>query len=632
VSCYSILEGKNGCKRGAKKKQMVKDFFRGVQVSTSSWGPYLFFCLLLGTPYWSHHVEPGPCFADQGISYNISIEGISDQEILKLLRQVSQAFVLKKRLPATMNLLRRRVHQDVPLLIKTLRSRGYYDARIETSIDKERQPVEVVFRIDTGPPYLLKEVEITLIDPFSGDDFTTPRPEEIGLVIGHRIRHKDILDAEQRLLQWFKRHGYPLVKREKREVVVDHASQTFAITFFIKIGPIARFGPTWLKGLVSVREDFVMGKLPWKEGDIFNGDHLERLRKALMATGLFANVKVNTSKELDLKGYLPIVVDVKESVPRTVKLGGSFKTDEGPGGKISWEHRNFFGRGERLTLKGSASGIDYAADARLRKPDFYRADQALILGLRLAEDKPDAYTSRNISTLFQIERVLRRGMDIRGGVAFRISDIEQLGDEDRFRLLFFPLGFDWDTSDHLLDPSRGGRLNLEFIPFHDFYGEDLDFFKHLLQYSRYLALSRKPSIVFAARATLGFMYGADRDDIPADVRFYAGGGGSIRGYAYQSVGPIEENTPIGGRSQLTFSAECRFKSSERIGFVVFVDGGSAFESVFPDFEETIRWGAGAGFRYFTPIGPLRLDVGIPLNRRDDFDDAFQVYVSLGQAF
>jgi translocation and assembly module TamA len=128
------------------------------------------------------------------------------------------------------------------------------------------------------------------------------------------------------------------------------------------------------------------------------------------------------------------------------------------------------------------------------------------------------------------------------------------------------------------------------------------------------------------------MSGAERDEIPADIRFYAGGGGSIRGYAYQSVGPTQNNEPIGGRSLITMSAELRIKITEKMGLVAFVDGGSAFESAFQDFEETLQWGGGLGFRYFTAIGPLRLDVGIPINRRAGIDDSFQIYVSIGQAF
>ncbi|MDY7036981.1 MAG: BamA/TamA family outer membrane protein, partial [Thermodesulfobacteriota bacterium] len=197
---------------------------------------------------------------------------------------------------------------------------------------------------------------------------------------------------------------------------------------------------------------------------------------------------------------------------------------------------------------------------------------------------------------------------------------------------YLPVHLRWDTSDHLLDPSRGGRMALHVAPFYDFREEDLFFHKGSVRLSRYMAVSEAPPVVLALGATVGLMSGAERDEIPADIRFYAGGGGSIRGYAFQSVGPTHDDQPIGGRSLITMTAELRIKITERMGLVTFIDGGSAFESAFPDFEETLQWGGGLGFRYFTAIGPLRLDVGIPLNRREDMDDRFQIYVSIGQAF
>jgi translocation and assembly module TamA len=225
-------------------------------------------------------------------------------------------------------------------------------------------------------------------------------------------------------------------------------------------------------------------------------------------------------------------------------------------------------------------------------------------------------------------------MTVRGGLGFRASRVEHLVEDERVALLLVPLQFDWDTSDDLLDPGRGGRLGLKFAPFFDIFLSDFAFLKGYASYARYVRLLRRPSIVFASRAALGAMTGAARDSIPADLRFYAGGGGSVRGIPFQTAGPLNEadEEPLGGRSLLELSAELRVKVTKTIGFVTFVDGGSAFEAKFPDLEESLRWGAGVGLRYFTPIGPLRLDVALPLNRREDIDDRFQIYVSIGQAF
>jgi translocation and assembly module TamA len=267
-----------------------------------------------------------------------------------------------------------------------------------------------------------------------------------------------------------------------------------------------------------------------------------------------------------------------------------------------------------------------------RKPDFLRSDQALLLNMRLAEDTPDAFSSRNFTSIAQIERKLTNRITLTAGPAFRLSKVEQFEQEERFELLSFPVHFQWDTSDKLLDPTRGGRMALQATPFYDFYGDNLFFYKGYARYSRYFGLLKKPSLILALRGVLGTMNGAEREEIPADTRFYAGGGGSIRGYAFQSVGPLQDDDPIGGRSLLGISGELRLKITETFGLVTFIDGGNAYETVFPDFDETLRWGGGLGFRYYTAIGPIRLDVGIPINRRENIDDRFQVYVSIGQAF
>jgi translocation and assembly module TamA len=145
-------------------------------------------------------------------------------------------------------------------------------------------------------------------------------------------------------------------------------------------------------------------------------------------------------------------------------------------------------------------------------------------------------------------------------------------------------------------------------------------------------LMSRPDLIFASRAALGLISWAGRDAVPADLRFYSGGGGSVRGYAFQTLGPLEDDEPVGGASLLELNTELRVKVTKQFGFVVFLDGGTAFEPAYPDFGERLRWGAGAGVRYYTPFGPLRLDVAAPLDRRPGVDAGYQFYLSLGQAF
>ncbi len=574
---------------------------------------------------------PPVVLGDSDLSYRVSIEGIRDRELKRLLEAVSQTVALRERLPASVSLLQRRMDQDIPLLSKALKSQGFYDARVTTNIKEDAKPVQVVFQIDAGPAYLLKSIDIRISEPDSIEK-QPPKPSEIGLALGEPAQSRRILDAEKQLSQWLRKYGFPFPSNVKPTVVVDHAERSVSVEFQIEPGPRALFGHTEIQGLESVSEAYARSRISWTQGELFNADLLRETQRRLSATGLFTLVQVNTAEAVDAEGHLPIMVGVKERKHRTVKAGVSYKTDEGPGGKLSWEHRNLWHQGERLTVEGTVSGIAYAAEGSYRRPEFLRPDQTLVLNLRLAEDHPDAFTSKSLESMGQIERMLSKGTALSAGLGFKWQEVDQLGRKEYFSLFSLPMNFDWDTTDEPLDSSRGGRLKWQLTPYRDFSGADLTFIKGYAHYNRYIRLSRKPQLVFAVRGTLGAMSGAERDEIPADTRFYAGGGGSIRGYAYQSVGPLRENKPIGGRSLAGLSSELRIKVTDTMGFVAFVDGGNAFEAAFPDFDEPLRWGAGLGLRYFTRVGPLRLDIAVPLNKREEIDDSFQIYVSLGQAF
>ena len=575
---------------------------------------------------------PPGSFADEtGITYEVTIKGVADKALHALLEEVSNSLALKDRPPASLGLLRRRVDKDIPEFLKVLRSRGYYDAQVKTAMDEKSDPVHITFEVDLGPLFLLKQVNIKIVGTDTAVHEKLPRTKDLGLVPGEPCPAQTIITAQKRFLKDLKGLGFPFPEVKERKVVVDHSDQSITVNFLFNAGPSARFGNTVFTGLESVHEAFLQDLVPWKEGDLYNGYLLEEVHQRLINTRLFSIVRVTPGESLDKEGFLPVIIHAKERKHRSVNLGANYKTDEGVGGKISWEHRNFFGGGERVFLQAFASQIRYGTEGQFSKPAFLRPDQSLLLKLRVADESPDGYTSRSVGSSILVERVLTQGMRLGAGPSIKFSKVEQLGDEESFTLLSLVTFYNWDTSDDLLDPSRGGRLSLELVPFYEVLDE-ASFLKTYSNYRRYYQVGRTEFLVIAASGTIGTLTGASRDRIPADERFYAGGGGSIRGYSYQSVGPLAGGEPLGGRSLLELSLELRFKMTETIGVVAFLDGGNTFESESPDFSESLLWGTGLGLRYFTSFGPFRLDLGFPLDRRDQIDDAFQVYLSIGQAF
>ncbi|PKN66642.1 MAG: hypothetical protein CVU57_05150 [Deltaproteobacteria bacterium HGW-Deltaproteobacteria-15] len=571
--------------------------------------------------------------ADITIPYEVEIKGVEDRELLKGMEDIADTVGLKDNPPATVALLKRRADRDKEQFERLLRAMGYYSGRIEVDVDQDDRPAKVVFHIETGPVYLLKSFDLNLGDqPELKQEDLLLSPDRLGLGPGTPFRAGQFLNAEKKVIENLQMMGFPFAKISERRVVVDHGDRTVTAALRAEPGPTAQFGRVEVTGLESTNETIIRRKIPWKEGDRYNEVLLELLHKDLVELGLFSTIAVSHGESLDEEGRLPVRVAVKERKYKSVGAGISYRSDEKLGVNFSWENRNLLGEGERLGVVATFSDLTYAAEASFRRPSFFREDQALTLSSRLAEDKPDAYTSRNLANSALVVRDVTKALKIGGGLGFKHARITQLGESEDFNLVSLPLQLSWDRSDDLLDPTKGGRLGLQFAPYMDLSGEDLQFSKGKLNYGHYLKVFRSPSIVLAGRVTMGALSGAERLEIPADERFYGGGGGSVRGYAYQSLGPRVGAVPTGGKSLLEVSLETRVRVTEKIGLAFFMDGGNAFEDITPSSGEELFWGAGVGVRYFTPIGPFRFDIAMPLDRRDGLDDAFQIYISLGQSF
>jgi translocation and assembly module TamA len=328
-----------------------------------------------------------------------------------------------------------------------------------------------------------------------------------------------------------------------------------------------------------------------------------------------------------------VVFEVSERLHRTIGAGVGYRSDDGPFIRTFWEHRNILGAGERLRIEAETSQILQRLEAQLRKPDIFIPDLDLVGGGALRREETDAFDSLSVTGNVGVERRFSRRLTGTAGVAYRLAEVEDSDGSSTFGLFAIPLGMRYDASDDLLDPTRGFRIIAESAPMWDTLNPGTTFVKNRLTATRYFRAQNDPRLVLAFRGSAGAIVGAEIDDIPADVRFYAGGGGSIRGVPFQLAGPLDDdNDPTGGRSVFEGSAEVRYQLLGDVEGVLFLDGGSAFEDELPEVGSAWQFGTGAGLRYLTPVGPIRVDVGVPVDRRDDIDDAWQLYISIGQAF
>ena len=566
------------------------------------------------------------------IPYQVRFRGV-EPALRRDLESVSTLRALRNRPPVSMRQLELRAGRDRERFVTVLRSHGYYAASVEVRLRQNRRRTQVRFVVDTGPVYRFRTVRVDVRDAPPGESIHFVPAEATRLQPGEPAEARLVERAESRVTAWLGGKGYPFAQVVERDIRVEHRARAMDVTLYVEAGPQAVFGDTDLAGLKAVDEDFIRAKLPWAPGDPFDAAALQRGQRRLMAADLFNAVRIVRGTELDEDGALPLTVEVTERRPRSVTLGAGYRSDEGARGTVGWEHRNLRGRGERLTLSATLSEIGYVAQSRWRKPDVMRIDQNLTWQVRAALEEPDAYRSRHVGKLLRLDRPWRPGWLVSAGTGFKYASVREDDEEDRFGLLYFPVQLDADRSNDVLDPTRGWRLSLSGAPYRDFVDSEVVFFKSRGSLTGYVPLLKRPELTAAGRVVLGHIAGASRDAVPADERYYAGGGGSVRGYRYQSVGPLEEDDrPLGGKTLTLASAELRWRINQEFGLAAFLDGGTVFEESWPGSTDDLLWGAGAGVRYFTPFGPLRLDIAFPVSRRTGVDDAFQFYISLGQTY
>jgi len=565
----------------------------------------------------------------------VILRGAADATLRDALSALTPLFWRSSQPPASEVALRSRARRHDERLLRALAAEGYYAAAVDFEILWDAPRPQVTFDIVPGPAYRLDRIEVVCRATPAGEPLSPP-PVYVspGLQPGAVARAEAILEGEKQLVAEANNAGYPFASVHDRRVVVEHDKQRVNVTYFLALGAQLAFGTARLEGLEKVRPETVLRELPWREGETYRASLVAKAQETLQRSGLFTMARVMPAPpEEAADGAIPIVVEVAERRHRSISLGLQYRTDEGVGLGGHWEHRNFAARGRRLRIQSNVTEIEQSFSIDYDYQQFRRKDQTLTLFAKSAQLDPDPYRSRRFDIGAWVERKISPEWTIGMGPALRLSRVREPRRTQQYYLASFPMQAAWDRRDDRLDPTRGFRFTNRLTPFVDVTNINTHFLKNELSMTHYLQFADAPSLTLAARLRLGVMGGAGLGGIPADERFYAGGGGSIRGYAYQKVGPLDKDgEPTGGRSLTDWSIELRHRINEQFGVVFFVDGGMAHKSVYPDFGDTPQWGAGIGARYFTPIGPMRLDVAAPLNRRRGLDSSVQFYINIGQAF
>ena len=534
----------------------------------------------------------------------------------------------------------RRARADAELLAELLRSQGYYDATVEPEITAGSRELAVSLTALPGPLYHFESVDLPGIDQATGKEAARLH-EAFAVKAGDPVVAQKVINAGVALQVALGERGFATAKVGEQDIVVDHEAQTARLVLPITPGPIAQFGQISVSGQPPFSSTHVQRIARFKPGDRFEADEVADLRRALIATGLISSVEVKQIPR-DEGRTIDLAVKLEPAPMRTIAGELGYGTGEGLRAEASWQHRNFFNPEGALTVRGVAGTQEQLGAVSLRRSNWLRRDQVLNAQVLASHVDRDAFEAKTVSLSGGFERqsnfIWQKKWTWSLGAELVASDerdtIEATG-EPRRRTFFIgalPASLGYDASDDLLDPTKGFRLLGRLSPEISFQGGTFPYARVQLDGSAYHPLSE--SIVAAGRVRLGSILGADRNDIAPSRRFYSGGGGSVRGYGYQRLGPRDiDGDPIGGRSLAEFSLEARIRLKAfggNFGIVPFIDGGTLSTSATPRFG---NWqiGVGLGARYYSSFGPIRIDIGTPLNRKKD-DSPIAVVVGLGQAF
>jgi len=571
--------------------------------------------------------------------YSVRIEGLDADTEAALRSPFDSLSTLGRNVkdPANAAQIDRRAREDADLLAELLRARGYYDALVRTRVEAAAAGSEVIVTLEAepGPVYLFAEVKLPGIDA-AGEDSAALR-EAFGVAANEPVDAARVTAGEAALRVELGKRGYAFAEIKEMDIALDHETRTAVLILPVDPNGTRQFGRITVEGRPLFSPRHIQRIARWKPGAPYQAALVEDLRRALIATGLVSSVAIRPVAAEDKS--VDLAVSLERAPMRTIAGQAGYGTGEGIRVEASWQHRNLLPPEGAVTFRGVLGTQEQLVGAVLRRNNFLRRDQVLTAQVAVSNIDRAAYDARTTILSGAIERqtnlIWQKKWTWSAGaelVATDERDVDLDTATTRRRTFFIgalPASLSYDGSNDLLDPTVGYRLALRFSPEASLQSGTFGYARTQVDASVYQPFT--PTVTLAGRVRLGTILGADRDRIAPSRRFYAGGGGSVRGYGFQRLGPRDPvfDDPIGGRSLTEFAVEARIRWGNW-GVVPFVDGGNISTSPLPRFEN-LRFGAGVGVRYHTRFGPIRVDVGTPLNPRSG-DSRVAVYVSLGQAF
>lgn len=567
------------------------------------------------------------------IDIDLSVSG-GDDALAERLKTASRIYAADETEDVTAQDYAAAALAEYNTIVGVLYEEGYYGPTVSVTLDGTeasqlnpfRLPAEfksAQITVETGPRFVFRTAEVGPLP-----EGTTP-PEQFAS--GQDARLDVIRSTGQDAVDAWRAAGYAKADLTGQRIVADHPAEALDVSLGLTPGPQLKFGRLSVDNNRNVREERIRAIAGLPRGEIYDPDEVAAAANRLRNTGAFRSVAMREDEEVRAGEFLDFSVNVVEAKPRRFGFGAELISDEGVTLSTFWMHRNILGGAEKLRFDAEVAGIggttggeDVNLTARFERPATFDPRNTLFVQSTLERMDEPEYTSDQFRTDVGIVREASDDLTIQYGVAFRRATIEDSDGEISYTQLLFPVSATYDKREGGSNATGGYYLSGEVMPFYGL-NDTPEGIRSTLDARTYFSATE--TTVFALRGQLGFIEGAKAEEVPADFQFYSGGGGTVRGQNYQSLGYNDG----GGASFLGASLELRQGITDAISAVGFVDYGFIGGELGLDTEGEDHAGAGLGVRYNTPIGPLRLDVATPVTG-GDMGREFEIYIGIGQAF
>lgn len=537
-----------------------------------------------------------------------------------------------------------RARVDQKRIVAAMYGEAYYGAvlkilingtpldQVPLDVNLEGKATQVTIQVEAGPQFVFAAPDVrTNGQPLVVADY--------GLRAGDVAKSDVILEAQNAILSEWRDKGYAFAEVVDRTIEADHRTNQLDVTLRIETGQLAHIGNVRVSGAKDVREQTIIEIADLPRGEIYRPQITKRATRNLQELGVFNSVVIKRERRADRPDLVDLNIEVSERKPRTIGVGATIGNTDGLGVEGFWVHRNLFGGAEKVRVEGSVNRIgqggldqlDFHTALVYFKPNAFGPKTSFEGKISFDIENPKAFTKRGGKIEANLTHDITDELSVRGGLTGEYAVLTVDGVTTIQSIVSAPFELTYDTRDDALNPTEGIFAVAYAEPTYAF-DSGAQFVKTSVKASTYYAFDDEAKLVLAGRAAAGSIIGADLADVPVDRRFFAGGAGSIRGYAFQAAGPrTGAGVPTGGLSYFETSAEVRYKATEQIGVVGFVDMGGAFTSNIPGQGGDIYTGVGVGVRYLTPLGPIRADLAIPLKNISG-EPNYGLYLGIGQAF